>query len=315
VQVTQRSLLTSQEFNELPLPAWDLFPLQHYADVASRAGFEPYLPVESSRGCPFDCIFCACTQLFAHYMKYRTAKSVVDEIQSNAARYGYRRFVFNDDNATVNVLHIVGISAELLSCQIDNLQLACSTTVEAAIFADDRVLQNLKQAGFYELFMGCESPHPDTIAVVGKTHHPERWLDYIQQAIELCRKVGIASRTNWILGLPTDTKEKFLATIRFIQGLKPDSALLSLLQPYPGTRLAHLMENDPNLIGIYPLTSNPSKMIASKFDPVVYTRWMSRDEMIELAYKFVHLLSPYCEANVSGSPYYIFELWREKRWR
>ncbi len=315
VETTARSLLTSQEFNELPRPAWDLFPLQYYAEIAQRAGFAPYLPIESSRGCPLNCIFCACTQLFAHRMKYRSAKSVVDEIESNMSLYGYRRFVFNDDNAGINVNHMINITLELLKRSVRNIQLACSTTVEARIFGDELVLRDLKSAGFSELFMGCESPHPETIAIVGKTHHPDRWPNYIRQAVELCRKVNIASRTNWILGLPTDTKEKFLGTIEFIKELRPDSALVSLIQPYPGTPLAHLIETDPNSIGVYPLTSNPSEIIASKFEPVVYTKWMTKEEMIELAYRFIYSLSPYLEANVSGSPYYIFELWRERRGR
>ncbi len=312
-QVTQRTLLTPREFAALPPPAWDLFPLQCYAEVATRAGFEPYLPVESSRGCPFECIFCATTQLFAHRVRHRPGRVVVDEIQDNARRYGYRRFVFNDDNATVSKYHILKIAKGIINRKLEYLQVACSTTVEAGIFADKDALHLLKQAGFRELFMGCESPHPDIIAMVGKTVHPERWPEYISHAVSMCREVGIASRTNWILGLPGDAREKFLATIDFIRDLKPDSALLSLLQPYPGTRLASLMESDPASIGVYKLTSNPSAMIASKFDPVVYTRWMSREEMIELAYKFIQLLSPYCESNVSGSPYYIFELWRDKQ--
>lgn len=308
IQSTGFHSLTREEFDTLEIPPWGLFPLDLYAKIAENGNFDPYLPIEGSRGCPLDCIFCACTRLFDSKMKFRSPNSVVSELKSLQQAFGYSKFTFNDDNAGVNRKHLIGLAEAIILSGLQ-LSLACSTTLDARIFDDIANLQILKNAGFVELFMGCESPHPETIEKVGKTVFPDKWPKKIQQAVELCRSVGIASRTNWILGLPTDTKMKFIETIEFIKKLKPDTALLSILQPYPGTPLAHLIATSPIEVGVFSLNTNPSNMAASRFDPMIETRWMSRDEMIELMYQFLYELSPVLEANISGSPYYLFEKW------
>ncbi|RKE02450.1 B12-binding domain-containing radical SAM protein [Marinifilum flexuosum] len=307
-----RNYLTNKEFDSLPMPAWDLFPIEEYSEIAKKNNFEPYLPLESSRGCPLDCIFCSCTNIFSSKIRLRTSQSIVNEITHNINKYHIKRYVFNDDNVGIHINHLLAIADKIIKSQLDEVKFAISSTLDSKLFSDLNHLLKIKAAGFDEIFMGCETIHEDAIKKVRKTSNPNLWAKNIKNAVELCRRAGIASRTNWIIGLPTDTKDKLLQTIEFIKELKPDTALMSLLQSYPGTYIDHEINKDENKIGIHKLTENPSDVVASKFDPTLYTQWLSSDEMIEIAYKFIYTLSPYFEANISGSPYYIFELWREQ---
>jgi anaerobic magnesium-protoporphyrin IX monomethyl ester cyclase len=310
VQWSPSRFLTRDEFDQLPHPSWDLFPLSLYKEVATRAGATPYLPIETSRGCALGCIFCACSALFERRFRNRSAQSVLQEMRSVRASYGFTRFALNDDNPSINVQHVLSLASVLDEREHGGFELTLSATVDCRIFHRPDDLELLRRSGFCEVFMGCETTSPAAIAATRKTKRPHEWEGQIAHAIRASRDAGLASRTSWILGLPQETPASFLHTIEFLEEVRPDTALLSLLQPYPGTLMAEYANDPENEYGLKFVSDNPSAMIASKFEPVVETRYLKRETIIDLAFKFLARLAPSLQANVSGSPYYLFELWR-----
>ncbi|MFB9238164.1 B12-binding domain-containing radical SAM protein [Plantactinospora siamensis] len=313
VRSSPASLLTREQLDSLPLPNWESFPLPVYRRIAQEAGSTPYLPIETSRGCALKCIFCACAALFERKFRNRSAESVLHEMNRISEKFGVFRFALNDDNPSINVNHVVKLAEVLASERSGHFELTFSATVDCSIFRAPEKMSLLRSAGFMEVFMGCETPNAEVIAATLKTKRPEEWGTRIASAISTSREAGIASRTSWILGLPRETVASFLATIEFIREHRPETALLSLLQPYPGTLMAEYVADPDNPYGLRRLSSASAGMIASKFDPVVETADLKRADIIDLAFRFITELSPVVEANVSGSPYYLYEFWRDRR--
>lgn len=310
VRSSPARFMSPTQLDELPTPAWDLFPLDLYRAIAQTVGATPYLPLETSRGCALGCIFCACSALFERRFRNRTAQSVIREMRDIAERFGFTRFALNDDNPSINVAHLLDVARALSEAEPGTFELTFSATVDCSIFRRPEQLELVARGGFREVFMGCETTSADAIVATRKTKRGEHWESLIEAAITATRSSGLASRTSWILGLPLETRESFLHTIDFIERTAPDTALLSLLQPYPGTEMAALAGDVGNPYGLRFLNRDPSAMIASKFEPVVETRDLKRDDIVDLAFRFVSRLSPSLQANVSGSPYFLYEMWR-----
>lgn len=302
--------MTKDQLDELPMPSWDLFPLDVYRRIAQDAGSVPYLPLETSRGCALGCIFCACSALFERRFRNRSGDSIIREMREVADRFGVTRFALNDDNPSINVGHLLDVATSLARLPTSQFELTFSATVDCSIFRRPADLALVARAGFREVFMGCETTSADAIEATRKTKRGRAWEPFIEGAIRSSRSAGLASRTSWILGLPKETRASFLHTIEFIERTAPDTALLSLLQPYPGTEMAALADDPDNPFGLRYLTRDPAAMIASKFEPVVETADLKRDDIVDLAFSFVNRLSPSLHANVSGSPYFLYEMWR-----
>jgi len=101
----------------LPYPAWDLFPLSNYWKLHYAHGpleTKKYLPIQTSRGCLYRCNFCILPEMSNNQWRARSAKNVVEEMQTHAARFGVREFHIEDPNPTVNNQRMRDISEEII---------------------------------------------------------------------------------------------------------------------------------------------------------------------------------------------------------
>jgi len=306
------SRLSLDDFSRLPPPDWSFFHLDKYRKIANRFGFKPYLSLEMSRGCPYNCIFCVSKNVFGHHIKMRSQKNIIKELEDAINRFGYTRFSFNDDNAGMNAEYLLSLSKKILQNISTKIEFTLTMRPDSPLFDNKSILINLVKAGLKEIFLGCESEDSKVIRKTIKTKNPDKWKEQIRYAIELCRKSKIATRTNWMIALPEQTMESFLNTINFICEIKPNTSLISILQPYPGTDITNNIHGSWNSYGIKILSSNPSDYSASKYDPPIETKWLSRDEIIGLIYLFLRRVGSTSIADVSGSPYYLFEYWKNR---
>lgn len=309
VILTPVTRLEPEEFEQLPLPNWSLLPIDSYKEAARRNGITPYLPVEMSRGCPYSCCFCVSHMLYGHKLRTRSVQKVIDEIDSAVKIFGYRRFTFNDDNAGVNIEHLISIGERIIQCLQEKIQFSVALRPDSKIFDQPNVLTELRKAGLSEIFLGCESEDTMVIAELDKTVNPKRWKWNIERAVDMCRRHEIACRTNWMIGIPKQTKEIFFRTIEFIKMLSPDTSLLSMLQPYPGTKFYDYITNKYESDGVCVLTKNPAEFVAGRIESSVETKWLTKEDIVDLVYQFLNTVGPRTTVDVSGSPYYLFEKW------
>lgn len=228
------------DIHQVPPPARDLvMPAYHagrYYTILVRS--RPVDSIMTSRGCPFHCGFCYNTN---HQYRGRTPESVVEELVG-IRRRGIRNVEIVDDHFTVDRRRAMRIFDLII-----RERLGISFRIKSRVNAvDAEFLARAREAGAYQVSYGAESAVQSILDAMNKRIQVEE----IARAVELTRRAGLAAHTSWVLGYPDETPETIAQTADFIVKLKPTTANIALLRPYPETdvyreaRQAGMLEGD-----------------------------------------------------------------------
>ena len=223
-----------QDLDALPFPARDLLDLKVYS---GRLENYPTTSLITSRGCPFNCHFCASSQFSGTRWRARSPKSVVDEIEHLKKNYGYEAFYFVDDNFTLSPERVEKICNEIIARKLNIHWWALSRADTIAMHED--MIRKMAEAGAYMIFMGVESPDKETLRNYGKKEQ----VTVFMKARDILRKYRIKVWASFMIGTNNENKKKVKKTIKFAKKLKPFVAQFSILTPYPGTRLWEEVKN------------------------------------------------------------------------
>lgn len=191
----------------------------------------------TSRGCPYNCTYCfnhSNRQLYqglGSYVRQRSPKHVIDELLNLKKLYQPRNFEFHDDIFIVNRLWV----KEFVDLYIEH---KINTPFEINVridMVDDEIAMWLKQAGCYSVQFGIESGNVETRKKLLKRNISNQ---QIVEASLLFRKIGIKTNAFNLVGLPGETLNDVLETIRLNAASKTGYSMNSIYQPYPGTQLA-----------------------------------------------------------------------------
>ncbi|MFO8031579.1 MAG: radical SAM protein [Desulfohalobiaceae bacterium] len=191
----------------------------------------------SSRGCPFNCSFCASSQLFGLKWRPRSPESVVEEVQEVQKRYQVANTLFMDDNFALDPKRTIKI-CELMQKKGLDLNWLCTSRVNTIVENEDMV-QSMSDAGARMVFLGIESTDPEVLKNYNKGISP----DLAVQALKLLNKYKIKTMASFIIGNTKENKKMIKNTIKFASKLKPELAQFSILTPYPGTQLFHKVKD------------------------------------------------------------------------
>jgi radical SAM superfamily enzyme YgiQ (UPF0313 family) len=222
---------------ELPAPDWSLV----------RAGVRPdgrvgsgSIPMQTSRGCPYDCTFCSVTSVFGRRMRYQPASSVVERIAAVGNRNRY--VFFYDDNFAVSRDRVGEICEGLLDAGLSRIK--WTAQVRADVARDPELLRLMRRAGAHTFFIGLESAHPATLAAARKRQR----VDQVREHLRRIRRAGIRVHGMFVLGLDQDTPESVDATVRFAIDERISSAQFLVLVPLPGTEVFDRLEDQGRLV-------------------------------------------------------------------
>jgi radical SAM superfamily enzyme YgiQ (UPF0313 family) len=200
----------------------------------------PTKPFITGRGCPYLCTFCFNRDFNRMYhgkvnmLRRHSPERAIEEMVQAKQKYPLKRIFINDD---IFILDKEWISKFLpLYAREVNLPFACN--VRANLVDEDKV-KLLKEAGCFMVSFGIESGDPDLRKRILKKNITD---DQIRRSAELFRKYGIKMKTFNIMGLPDETLETALKTIRINADIKVDFPWCSILQPYPRTELAAIAQ-------------------------------------------------------------------------
>ncbi len=214
---------------QLPLPAWDIFKVQRYSCPKLVSRGRPVAPIETSRGCPFRCTFCAKT-VYGPSFRPKSAEKVVAEIE-HGVKHGFKEFHIIDDGFSTNLVRAKKICDLIIERKINvtwNLRNGMR-----ADRADEELFQKMKEAGCYRISFGVESGSQEILDSVKKGLK----LETIEKTFKMAHKAGIETLGFFIIGLPGDNEENMKKTIAFAKKLNPYIAKLGVFVPLPGTEL------------------------------------------------------------------------------
>jgi anaerobic magnesium-protoporphyrin IX monomethyl ester cyclase len=214
----------SDSLDDYPIIDRSLVDPARFSDVMD--GGELFTTVLTSRGCPFRCTFCNTPRY-----RYRTMSPgrICDEIEACIA-LGIRRIYFADDTFNITNKRVADLAAEIVRRKID-----IAWTVRCRVKGiDEPLLRRMKAAGCTRIQFGVEQGTEEGLLRLKKGVT----LDEVENAFQLCRKVGMHTVAYFLVGTPTErTRADVLRTIRYSIRLKPDFVMYNLLTPFPGTPL------------------------------------------------------------------------------
>ncbi len=220
---------------DLPRPNWELYRSKNYLPVHF---------VETTRGCPIDCEFCAVTTAFGGRYRNRPQDEVLAELRALRPFTGLFTLkncvFFVDDNIISNRAY----AREFLA-RIADLNLHWFGQASMNIANDLEILNLCRKSGCVGLFLGFETLSPETLASVGKrVNHP----DYYFEVVRKIHDHGIGIDGSFVFGFDSDDEGVFDRTLAFVQKAKLEVAYFSILTPYPGTRLHHRLAAEDRLL-------------------------------------------------------------------
>jgi radical SAM superfamily enzyme YgiQ (UPF0313 family) len=205
----------------------------------------------TSRGCSYNCSYCA-TTVWKTKIRYRSIDNVIDEIKLVINAYGTRQFTFKDDSFTVKRERVLEFCDRLLKEDI-KINWDCYTMVD---IIDEELLRKMKAAGCNGIKVRIETGTERILKLLNMNIT----LDQFRKTAKLFKKTGIYWIGYFMMGLPSETKEEIRQTLKFMKELKPDFALLSVYEPFPGTDLfefgieKELVQKDRNLNDFYEIS-------------------------------------------------------------
>lgn len=218
------------ELDNIPFPNYDKFELNRYSS------FPEHLYILTSRGCPFNCIYCSIGLIMGRRFRARSPKSVVDEIEHMSAKYGASLFEFRDDNFTFDIKRAKQICERIIS---KNLSIKWCADIRVDRI-DEELVGLMKESGCIRLDIGIESANNEILRNLRRGMTREQ----IERGISLIKKHKIPIKGYFIIGSPGETYEDAISSLEFAIRKDLDEASFYMLTPYPGTELWNWVEKN-----------------------------------------------------------------------
>lgn len=215
-----------KDLDALPFPAWDLVDLGRYRLPFSD---NPFIIINTSRGCPFRCSFCNAQAYYGSSVRTRSVRNILDELEFSAGRYGIRDVFFWGDTFTLVREQVKNLCAGLIQGNY-HIRWVANSRVDTV---DEEILGLMKKAGCWLLSFGIESGDERILKSCGKNIS----LEKTRSAVRMTKAAGIKVAGHFILGLPGETEETAGKTIRLAKKLGLDFAHFYSAVPYPGSLL------------------------------------------------------------------------------
>jgi|Deesub1362B_J571_1020462.scaffolds.fasta_scaffold00095_24 magnesium-protoporphyrin IX monomethyl ester (oxidative) cyclase len=263
-----------QHLDILPFPARHLLPMHIYLNdprAHMYAVRSPRTSIITSRGCPFNCVFCSIHSVWGRKWRARSPKNVADEIEFLVEKYRIRELAILDDNFTLDKKRVMRICNEIITRHID---IKWSTPNGIAFWTlDKEVLTMMKKSGYYRATFGIESGCKETLNFVRKPVN----LNYARKVIKFCNDIGLWTHSTFVIGFPNETLDSINQTIEFAKKSGLDFATFYIATPYPGTDLYGIFKKN-GLIKNESLYDSVTKTSHN-------TRYFKSEELIKLANK------------------------------
>lgn len=224
-----------EDLDSLPIPAYDLLDLsKFYESVFVRF---PAATMITSRGCPFNCIYCSYPQtIYSHKYHAMSPQRVLKEIKYLVNDLGVKEIRIDDDTFDINKTRVIDICKLLVE---EKLDFTFSVQCRPQLMTDEEA-KWLKKAGCRMVLYGVESGNDEVLKKIRKS----TTKDEIRRGVTIAKKYGIDVLNCVMLGFYWDTKESVEDTIKFAFELNAEFTQVSAPTPLPGTDYYQLLDEN-----------------------------------------------------------------------
>ncbi len=220
-------------FYGMPVPRWDLWPLQGYRFPFSE--HRRWATVLTDFGCPFSCTFCP---MSTTGYKMRDLDTVMDELRLLRALNIHEIF-FRDQTFGVNRVRTLELLRRIRT-EFPNLRWTCWSRVD---LVTEEFLRAVKEAGCHTVMFGIESANEEIL----KRYKKNTKRSQMEQALGLARRMGLKTVGTFVLGLPGESEDSIRFTIQYAGKLPLDYASFNIATPRFGSTFRRLMRETGSL--------------------------------------------------------------------
>jgi len=229
----------------------------------------PFLTIIAGRGCIYNCSFCQPAEriIFGKF-RSRSVESVIKELKLLRDKYHFASFMFHDDCLT-NDRKWVAEFCEAYMREGFTQHFFCQSRADILV-RHEELVELMAEAGCRGYLIGFESGSDRVLRFLRKGTTREVNL----RAVKVCRKYGISIWANYMLGIPTETKEEVMETISMLKEIDPEYYSPAFYTPHPGSDLyTYCIEHDLSLITSHDqYRRNPTETKIKGQDPV-FLNW------------------------------------------
>lgn len=209
--------------DKLPIPKLEHhFEYQKYRKVGKK------LNVTTSRGgCMHSCAFCYCSK-FRDKIRWRSPGRIYEELQYYVSIYKTKKIFFVDDTFTSNKKFVIDLCTLLINNPLP-IEWTCTTRANQL---DNEIIPYMKKAGCRSIHIGIESGSERMLSFMNKRVK----VDEILVASDIIKENGIECKTFFMVGMPTESKIDIDMSIKLLENINPDEAVLNIYVPIPQTK-------------------------------------------------------------------------------
>jgi radical SAM superfamily enzyme YgiQ (UPF0313 family) len=200
--------------------------------------------LQTTRGCPLGCSFCSVTAFNGRKYRHRPTKDVLDELELIPGKL----LLFADDNLIGTRKDHMEYAKNLFRGMIKRgIRKYWSAQVTINMADDPELLRLAKRSGCIGVYIGFESPNPESIKAVNKNFNLRFGINYYREAVRRIHKAGIGVTGAFIIGIDNDRPGAAEMIISTVKECQIDAVSVSTLTPLPGTELYDQMANEERL--------------------------------------------------------------------
>lgn len=227
---TNSSRTLISQIDEIPFPAYDLFEMNRYSQHR----------MTTSRGCPFDCVFCNSSSLWTNKWRKRSAENIIAEIKFLLKNYGQKTIVFNDDSFNIDENRVRQFCKLLIE---EKLGIIWSTSIRVDLITKETA-ELMYASGCYNVSIGIESANNEVLRLMNKRNTKEK----IYEGIQLLRNAKIDVMGQFMIGNPGDTLISIEESIDFARTSNLTGVEFYTALPYRGSLLWDYVQNHAKLL-------------------------------------------------------------------